>query len=160
MSLFNDSLANNVSAIADQLVQADLAMFLSERSRSVDITPTKLRLIPCSHVPGIPNTQNCKRSYFVPGGVELASVNDKSDSVRNKADVILAKKQRGYIFDFVEGPGINEEWNFGAATECEVYGFPFGAFHLCLSNPENNTLRASRSQMSRAILLANLELTL
>lgn len=144
MSLYNASLAKNVSAIADQLVQADLAMFLSERSRSIDITPMKLRSIPCSHFPGTPNTQNCRRTYFVPGGVELAAAPTDNESNHNKTDVILAKSQRGYIFDFLEGPAINEEWHFDTDTDCEVYGFPFGAFHLCLKNPANNTLDASK----------------
>ncbi|KAF2812580.1 uncharacterized protein BDZ99DRAFT_461241 [Mytilinidion resinicola] len=142
MSLYNTSLAKNVSAVADQLVQADLAMFLSERSRSVDITPMKLRSIPCSHFPGTPNTQNCRRAYFVPGGVELAAAPTDNESNHNKTDVILARSQRGYIFDFIEGPAMNEEWHFEADTDCEVYGFPFGAFHLCLKNPANNTLNA------------------
>ncbi|KAF2188992.1 hypothetical protein K469DRAFT_684256 [Zopfia rhizophila CBS 207.26] len=142
MSLFNASLAKNVSSIADQVVQADLAMFLSAPHRSVDITPQSQRTIPCSHVPGRANTQNCRRVYYIPGGAELAVVQETRNGSRSQADVDLAQSQQGYIFDFVEGPGANEEWEFKGNEDCEMFGFPFGAFHLCLKNGAKNTLHA------------------
>jgi len=142
VSLFNASLAKNVSSIADHLVQAELATFLSEPTRSIDITPASLRVIPCSHRPGMENTQNCKRTYFVPGGVELAAPEKQNSPSLNRADVFLAKDQQGYILDFLEGPGVREEWQFEGDKDCEVYGFPFGAVHLCLNNAGNNTLHA------------------
>jgi hypothetical protein len=138
MSAFDGSLANNVSIITDQLIQAELSRFLSEPSRAVDITPMGERLVSCSHVPGVPNTENCHRVYFVPGGVELAmpAVAPTSNS---SAEAYLAQNQQGCIFDFVEGPGVNETWSWHIDTECVPYGFGFGAFLLCLKNSGNNS---------------------
>ena len=73
MSLFNASLAKNVSAIADQVVQADISMFLSEQSRAVDITPASQGSIPCTYRSDSQNTEKCQRTYFVPGGLDLAA---------------------------------------------------------------------------------------
>ncbi|KAF2463340.1 uncharacterized protein BDR25DRAFT_384650 [Lindgomyces ingoldianus] len=140
MSLFSASLAKNVSSIADQVAQADLAMFLSEPYRTVDITPPPQRLIPCNHIPGEVNEQNCRRVYYLPGGLELAATQEVKNVI--ETEIVLVQNQQGYILDFTEGPGPNEEWNFDAKSECEVYGFPFGAIHLCLKNGASNTLQA------------------
>lgn len=143
MSLFNASLAKNVSAIADQVVQADLSMFLSEPYRTVDLTPPSERSIPCAHIPGKDNTENCRRVYYIPGGMDLAA--NRATQGTTDADILLSINQQGYILDFVEGPGAGEQWNFDAETECKVYGFPFGAFHLCLKNGSPNILHARKS---------------
>ncbi|KAF2269447.1 hypothetical protein CC78DRAFT_604142 [Lojkania enalia] len=140
MSIFNASLAKNVSSIANQVSQADLANFLSSRYRTVDITSTPDRVIPCNHIPGQSNTRNCKRIYYMPGGLELAATQEVKDNAMS--EIILAENQQGYILDFTEGPGPGEVWNFDAETECGVYGFPVGAFHLCLKNGAPNTLQA------------------
>lgn len=143
MSHFNASLAKNVSAIANQVVQADLAMFLSEPYRTVDLTTPQDRSVPCSHLPGKENERNCRRVYYIPGGMDLAATREVKETA--KAEVILAQDQQGYILDFVEGPGAGEDWAFEAEAECKVYGFPFGAFHLCLRNGAANTLQARES---------------
>lgn len=140
MSLFNGTLAQNVSAVADYVVQADLAMFLSQPYRSVDITPPAERVVPCDHIPGQNNTKNCHRIYYMPGGFELAATQDVKNII--KTEIIVAQDQKGYILDFLEGPDVGEEWSFEAEGGCQVYGFPFGAFHLCLRNAGSNTLQA------------------
>src|SRR5205809_7769371 len=102
MSPFNFSLAHHVRAVSDQILQAEQTMFLSQPSRSVHITPISLRSIPCSYKPGVNSTQNCQRTYFMPGGIELAA-----SSESDKADVYVAKNQHGYVLDFVEALGFN-----------------------------------------------------
>jgi hypothetical protein len=144
MSLFNASLAKNVSAIADQVVQADISMFLSEQSRSVDITPASQRSIVCTDRSDSQRTEKCQRTYFVPGGLDLAAPDARNHRNLTKADILLARDQQGYILDFIEGPGGSQEWRFNA-SDCEVYGFTFGAFRLCLTNAADNTLHARKS---------------
>jgi hypothetical protein len=60
--------------------------------------------------------------------------------------VFLARDQQGYILDFKEGPGGGEEWRF-QASDCELYGFAFGAFYLCLTNAADNILHARKFYM-------------
>jgi hypothetical protein len=145
MSLFNASLAKNVSAIADQVVQADISMFLSEQSRAVDITPASQGSIPCTYRSDSQNTEKCQRTYFVPGGLDLAAPDARNNPNLTKADVLLARGQQSYILNFIAGPGGSEEWRF-KSSDCEVYGFTFGAFYLCLTNAADNTLRARESR--------------
>jgi uncharacterized integral membrane protein len=140
MSPFNGTLAQNVSVVADYVVQADLAMFLSQPYRSVDITPRSERMVPCEHIPGNNNTKNCRRVYYMPGGLELAATQEVKNIV--KTEIVVAENQQGYILDFTEGPDAGGEWIFEAEGGCQVYGFPFGAFHLCLKNAGSNTLQA------------------
>ncbi|KAH7128296.1 hypothetical protein B0J11DRAFT_267154 [Dendryphion nanum] len=139
MTPFNASLARNVSSIADQVSQADLANFLLQPYRTVDVTPTSERSIPCSHMPGKQSHQNCRRVYYLPGGLDLAATQDAKSMATSQ--VILAQDQQGYILDFIEGPELGKVWSF-TAQECELFGFPFGAIHLCLRNAANNTLQA------------------
>ena len=143
VSLFNASLAKNVSSIADQVVQADLANFLYQPYRAVDITPGSERLIPCSHIPGQENKLNCRRVYYIPGGLELAVTQEMKNKMDPDADIILAENQQGYILDFTEGP-VGEDWSFKREGDCMFYGFPFSAFHLCLKNGAANTLHARK----------------
>jgi hypothetical protein len=143
MSLYNASLAKNVSAIADQVVQADISMFLSEQSRSVDISPTSQGSNPCTYRSDSPSTEKCQLTYFVPGGLDLAAPDARNNPNLTKADVFLARDQQGYILDFKEGPGGSEEWRF-QPSDCEIYGFAFGAFYLCLTNAADNTLHARK----------------
>lgn len=117
-------------------------MFLSQPYRSVDITPSADRSVPCSHIPGQNNTKNCRRIYYMPGGLELTTTQQVKKIV--ESEVVVAQNQQGYVLDFLEGPGINEEWSFKSDTECQIYGFPFGAFHLCLRNGGPNTLQARK----------------
>lgn len=140
MSRFNGTLAQNVSVVADYVIQADLAMFLSQPYRTVDITPPAERLIPCDHIPGQKNMKNCHRVYYMPGGLELAATQEVKNIV--KTEIVVAEGQQGYVLDFTEGPGVGEDWSFDAENGCQVYGFPFGAFHLCLKNAGSNTLQA------------------
>jgi hypothetical protein len=139
MSSFNASLAKNVSLIADQLIQAQLAMFLFDTSRAVDITPGDLRSIPCSHGPtnyiGIP----CERTFFMPGGVEFAAPDIDSSDDNSISQVFLTEGQQGYILSFQEG---TDQKGFDEENECRVYGFPFAAFNLCLSNTKSNAMEA------------------
>ena len=158
MSLFNASLAKNVSAIADQVVQADISMFLSEQSRSVDITPASQGSILCTYRSDSPNTEKCQQTYFVPGGLDLAAPDARNNPNLTKADVFLAMDQQGYILDFMAGPGGSEEWRF-KPSDCEVYGFAFGAFYLCLTNAADNTLRARESRFMCRLGLGHGQLT-
>jgi hypothetical protein len=89
ISPFNGSLTNNVSLIIDQLLEAELSQFLSEPSRAIDVTAPVDRLIPCSHRPGVTSYQNCRRVYFMPGGLQLA-VPTLANTTSN-AEVYLAK---------------------------------------------------------------------
>lgn len=140
MSPFNASLANNVSLIADELLQAQLAMFLSDPSRAVDITPSTLRSIPCSRGPNSQSGQTCQRTFFIPGGVEFAAPTLYGDgNAPAQGDVFLARNQQGYVLDFQEA---GNDRQFDEASHCQVYGFPFAAIHLCLRNTANNTLDA------------------
>lgn len=139
MTPFDVSLVNNVSLITDQLLQAELSKFLSEPSRSVDITPAAERLVPCSRRPGKPSTQNCRRTYFIPGGLELAA--PPTANISSNAEVYLARNQQGCVLDFVEGPAKDEEWRYDVASECQSYGFPFAAFELCMWNAGPNILQ-------------------
>lgn len=139
MSRFNASLAHNVSTIADQVSQADLANFLLQPYRTVDITPSADRAIPCNHIPGKRKQLICRRVYYLPAGLDLTATKEMKDNALSQ--VVVAEDQQGYILDFSEGPSIEEVWDFDA-SECQVYGFPFGAFHLCLQNAASNILRA------------------
>lgn len=145
MSHFNGTLAQNVSVVADHVVQADLAMFLSQPYRAVDITPPVERLTPCEHIPGKNNTKNCRRVYYMPGGLELAATQEVKNIART--EILVAENQQGYILDFYEGPEAGTNWRF-VKSECQVYGFPFGAFHLCLRNDGLNTLQAREYSMT------------
>lgn len=139
MSPFNASLAKNVSLVADELLQAQLAMFLSDPTRAVDITPSSLRAIPCSHGPNSESGQNCKRTFFIPGGIEFAAPTVYGDNPPSKSDVFLVKDQQGYLLDFQEA---DKGRQFDEVSQCQVYGFSFGAIHLCLKNSAENTLDA------------------
>ena len=153
MSLFNGTLAQNVSVVADDVIQADLAMLLSQPYRSVDITPPADRMIFCDRVPGQNDTNNCHRVYYMPGGFELAATQKVKDIVNT--EIIVAQNQRGYILCFLEGPDVGEKWNFEAEGGCRIYGFPFGAFHLCLRNAGSNILQAREYPTTSRQLISN-----
>lgn len=143
MSPFNATLAQNVSIIADQLVQAQLAMFLFDSSRALDITPTNFRNVPCAHGPTSQQGPLCTRTYFMPGGVEFAApiVNINDTSLSTLSEVYLAEDQRSYVLEFQEGTA---QVDFEGGDQCQVYGFPFAAFNLCLQNTNQNSLQARR----------------
>jgi len=105
MSPFNATLAKNVSVIADQLMQAQLAMFLFDSSRALDITPIGLRNVPCVQGPTSRPGPLCSRTYFMPGGVDLAApnVNVDATSLSSLSEVYLAEEQQSYLLDFQEG---------------------------------------------------------
>src|SRR5213078_2239282 len=94
MSPFNASLARNVSVVADQLLQAQLATFLYDPSRAVDVTPSPLRSIPCSNGPNSPSGRSCERMFFIPGGVEFAAPTVYNDDGHLEAEAFLAKNQQ------------------------------------------------------------------
>jgi len=138
MTQFNSSLARNVSVVADQLIQAQLDMFLADTSRAVDITPPNLRTVPCILAPGQITGIPCERTYFM-AGVEFTP--RVLDNGTTDEQVILAKDQQGYILNYKEQPG---DMEFDLETECEVYGFPFAAFNLCMRNAADNILHARK----------------
>src|SRR5579871_6682506 len=128
MSPFNATLAKNVSVIADQLMQAQLAMFLFDSSTALDVTPMDLRNIPCAHGPTSQQGPLCSRTYVMPGGIEFSApnVNVNDTSLSTLSEVYLAENQRSYLLGFQEGTAQMEF----EEDECQVYGFPFAAFSL------------------------------
>ena len=94
LSAFNASLAKNVSLVLDQLLQAELNMFLFDLSHAVDITPRDLRSIPCAGRVGSSGQQKRQRSYFVPGGVEHAISNPLNDTDALSSEAIVAENQQ------------------------------------------------------------------
>ena len=142
MSPFNATLANNVSVIADQLMQAQLAMFLFDTSRALDITPMNLRNVPCAHGPTSQQGPLCNRTYLMPGGVEFSApnINVNDTSLSTLSEVYMAEDQRSYVLDFQEN---TSQMGF-RKDQCQVYGFPFAAINLCLQNMNQSTLQASK----------------
>ena len=142
MSPFNATLAKNVSVIADQLMQAQLAMFLFDSSRALDVTPMNLRNVPCAHGPTSQQGPLCTRTYLMPGGVEFSApnVNVNDTSLATLSEVYLAEDQRSYVLSFQEGI---DQMKFGE-HQCQVYGFPFAAVNLCLQNVNQSSLQARK----------------
>lgn len=141
MRPFNASLAKNVFLVADEILQAQSDMFLSDPSHAIDITPGPLRSVPCTKGPSSHSGQSCERTFFMPGGVELAAPTVNNDEGLLETDVFLAQNQQGYLLHFQEG---DKQWLSGETANCEVYGFPFGAYRLCLENAADNVLDACR----------------
>jgi hypothetical protein len=139
MSPFNGSLAKNVSIITDQLVNA--VMFLSDPTRSVDITPGPLAAVPCSNTPQKQVDVKCKRSYYLPAGVEFVAAQLDGSPLFEKSDVFFAMGQQGYLLEYEEG---DSKWEFDQSAECLSYGFAFAAFRLCLKNTKSNALQARK----------------
>lgn len=139
MTPFNGSLARNISLIGDQLSQAQLFMFLTDPSRALEITPSSVRSVPCTHGPNAQLGQSCNRTFFIPGGVEFASPMVLDNVGPSDTDVFLVKDQQSYVLDFSEG---DQRWPYDATTDCQVHGFPFAAFQLCLKNAADNVLDA------------------
>jgi hypothetical protein len=137
MTLFNGSLAKNVSLVAEQIIQAQLDMFLQDTSRAVDITPAHLRIVPCLYSPAFANSTPCERAYLMAGVEFTPPVLDNGASQMEK-QVILATAQQSYILEFIEQPGDMVYDN----KDCQIYGFPFSAFNLCMRNQANNVLQA------------------
>jgi hypothetical protein len=131
-----------VSLVADQLLESELSQFLSEPSLAVDITPTADLQVPCGHVPGKPNVANCRRVFFVPGGLDLAVPQAVADGGANaSAQAFVARDQQGVVLDFVEGPGVGQSWPYDIGSQCAVYGFQFAAFQLCMWNAEAHVIQ-------------------
>ena len=145
MSTFNASLARNVSLVADELLQAQLAGFLYDPSHAVDMTPQHLRIVPCSQGPNSHAEQSCKRTYFIPAGFESGTSVPRGDQALEE-DAILAKDQQGYILNFQEE---SDQSGFDEEHECETYGFSFAGFRMCLHNVEANTIRARKWRLAR-----------
>ena len=129
LSPFNLSLAGNISRVADQLLQSELSTFLSNPSRAVDITPHEMRTVPCSSRQGFHSAEKCERKYFVAGGIDLTTNGSRSKTDVFSTDVVFAGNQQGYILHFKEG---DPNWQFNDTIDCQIYGFPFAAFKLCL----------------------------
>lgn len=156
MTPFNASLAKNATIVADQLLQAQQSGFLSNPSRAVDITPKSLRSIPCSQGPNSPSDQSCERTFFLPGGVEFAAPRFHKTRESFGADVFLAKEQQGYLLNYRE---LGSRWHVDDAAGCQVYGFPFAAFHLCLKNVAENIVDAC-GLLGHIVLTAQADLLL
>lgn len=139
ISPFNASFANNVSTIAEELSQAGLATFLSDPSNAKDITSSELRAVPCAQSPYNQTDSKCERTFFMPGGVQLAAPRVDSKYKPLESNAFLAKLQRSYLLNFKEG---EQSWEF-KESDCQVYGFSFAAINLCLKNEGENTLQAS-----------------
>jgi hypothetical protein len=144
MTPFNGSLAKNVSIVADQIIQAQLMMFLVDPSRAVDITDPARRIDSCSYGPSAYTGVPCERSFFMAGVEFTPRFLEYTKSATNVAEVILATNQQGYVLDYKEYPGNLE---FDLETECQIYGFPFAAFHLCLRNIAENILHARKCSL-------------
>jgi uncharacterized integral membrane protein len=138
---FDAALTRNVSLVADRLLESELSRFLSEPSRAVDETPAADRLVACAHRPGVANVANCRRVFFVPGGLELADV-PAAAADSGAVEAYVARGQQGSVLDFVEGPGVGQEWDYDVGSECAVYGFQFAAFELCMWNAAPNVIQA------------------
>lgn len=151
MSPFDPSLAKNVSIITDQLINA--VMFLSDPTRSVDITPNSLAAIPCGNGPGKREKTSCKRAYYLPAGVEHVAAQLDDNPMSQQSDVFLAVGQRGYVLDYEEG---SPDWQFNQRSECLDYGFPFAAFRLCIKNTASNAVQARQYLRSRLELILTL----
>jgi hypothetical protein len=143
MSPFNASLAKNVTIITDQLINA--VMFLSDPTRAVDITPGPLAAIPCANGPHNDESTKCKRSYYLPAGVEHVAAELDDSPLAHKSDAFLAVGQQGYHLEYEEG---QREWAFEQATECLNYGFPFAAIRVCMKNTRSDILQARQLQES------------
>ena len=68
------------------------------------------------------------------------NVNVNDTSLLTLSEVYLAEDQRSYMLDFQESTaqmGFEED-------QCQVYGFPFAAFNLCLQNMNQSSLQASK----------------
>ncbi|KAF2432163.1 hypothetical protein EJ08DRAFT_136752 [Tothia fuscella] len=137
MSPFNGSLAQNVSVITDQLINA--VMFLSDPTRSVDDTPGSLAGVPCANGPRKEVDTRCRRTYYLPAGVEHVAAQLDGNPMAAKSDVFLAIGQQGYVLEYEEG---ERDWVFDEAAECISYGFAFSGFRLCMRNTESNALQA------------------
>lgn len=148
MTPFNVSLAKNISVIIDQLSQAQLSQFLVDPSRAIDLTPSSLRSKPCTLGVNSLTAQNCQRSFFVPGGVEFAAPEVQENRASSDMDIFLVRNQQGYMLDFDEG---DSTWREKNPADCQVYGFPFAAFYLCLRDSGYNILDARKSFLVRAI---------
>lgn len=142
MSPFNASLAKNISVISDQILIAEMFSFLSHPARTINITPGPLRSIQCSRGPESQGGQICERTFFIPGGAELAGVTVYDDFKSTQSDVFLAQHQQGYLLHFQES---DDWWRAGEAASCQAYGFAFAAFQLCLRNRAENVLDARES---------------
>jgi hypothetical protein len=145
MSSFNASLANNVSLLADNVLQAELAMFLSQPSRALDITPASIRSVPCMMGPTAHSTQPCQRTFFMPGGMEQAVSSGTFIANENLGEVFLAEDQLSYILSFVEAASDEDGNDDASQSHCQVYGFEFAAINLCLKNLKDNQVYASES---------------
>jgi hypothetical protein len=139
MSPFNGSLGQNVSIITDQLINA--VMFLSDPTRSVDDTPGHQAAIPCANGPIKQASTRCKRTYFLPAGVEHVAAQLDGNPMAAKSDVFLAMGQQGYFLEYEEG---ERDWTFDQSSECLTYGFAFSAFRLCMKNTKTNALQARK----------------
>ena len=151
ISPFNASLAKNVSTIAEELSQAGLATFLSDPSNAKDITSSELRAVPCAQSPFNQPDTRCERTFFLPGGVQLAAPVIGSDIKPLESNAFLAKSQQSYLLNFKEG---EQSWSF-SETDCQVYGFSFAAIRLCLKNEGENTLQASTFPFCLPVCISN-----
>jgi hypothetical protein len=144
MTPFNASLAKNVSLVAEQLIQAQLNMFLSDGTKAIELTPHQKRMIPCSYGPGVPpNTTACQRNFLMVG-IDFTPpiLPDISKAPAN--EVVLVKGQQGYLLNYEELPNSSDY----DSTECSVYGYPFAAYNLCIRNINQNTLQTRKSLLT------------
>ena len=75
----------------------------------------------------------------MPGGLQLAAPTQVDRKYRAlDSNAFLAKAQQSYVLNFKEG---DDTWEF-RQDECQVYGFSFAAFNLCLKNAADNVLQA------------------
>lgn len=142
MSPFNATLAKNVLVIADQLMEAQLVIFLFDPSRALDATPVDLRNVPCAHSRTSQQGSLCARTYLIPGGVGFSAPDVKVNDTTLSAlfEVHLAEDQRSFMLGFQESTARIE---FGE-DQCQNYGFPFAAFSLCLRNVNQSSLQVRK----------------
>ena len=143
---FNASLAKLWSPATDLLYSTAFNEFISDSTRTVDITQASDRRNCPPRSQAGNSSSDCVSTFYAPGGIENSVQWVLESNGSAKADVYLASDQQGYVFEFRHGV---REQTFDTARECSVYGSELFALALCLKNSEDQAIQARELKGTR-----------
>ena len=144
---FNGSWVKGAEDFAALQFQASLDRFLTDSTKSIGVDPVVQGASLCR--PGDPfvNTDACKASYFVAGGLELVTPWPGRNQDLLDRSVYSIYDVQGLQLDF-SGAVTGDNATLDEATHCIVSGSDDEAVQICVAKQDTNVMFSSTFQMS------------
>lgn len=141
---FNASWVIEAGSTAAIQFQTDINHFLTDTARARRVEPVIRGTSICRSDDPLRNTDACRASYFIAGGLELVTPwPSKNKNDTGKTSYTIYNVQGLHLdFSFAELEG---NARFDGTKDCVVYGGESSAVQVCVTKSDENIIYASKS---------------